>query len=591
MRRLTGVPAAPGIAIGTAHMLGGRVEIQEHQIDAAQIEAELRRFDEALQRSDAQLAAVQKMLAERDGNDPQVRILEAHRLMLGDVHLVEQARHMIRVDHKCAEWAVRSALDQIQAVFERIEDPYFRDRRHDVDLVGQRLLRNLMGLSDAPVDGTPRGSIAVAHDIAPPDAVQLGRAGVVAFAAEGGGRTSHTAIIARALGLPYAVGVDDLTRHVTPGATIIVDGGRGEVIIDPDDATLGRYTVRGARDRARAQLLSEIRDSPAVTTDGVRIHLSANVEMLEELPIAVDLGAEGVGLFRTEFLYLDRTELPSEEDQYGHAVAALRALEGRPANFRTLDLGGDKLPASVRMPSGGNPALGLRSIRYSLQRRDVFRTQLRALYRAAAVGPMQILFPLISGVAELRMARAVCQQVCEELAAEGIDHDPSVPIGVMVETPSAAVIADLLAAESDFLSIGTNDLIQYSLAADRQNEHVNYLYHPLHPGILRILHQVVASSSGSGKPLSMCGDMAGEAALLWILLGLGLRNLSMAPRQIPVVKSIIRGTSLTEAERLTRAALELRTENEVEDLVYDVMHRRFPVELAYDASQANDIPS
>jgi len=301
--------------------------------------------------------------------------------------------------------------------------------------------------------------------------------------------------------------------------------------------------------------------------------------MLEEIQIAVELGAEEVGLFRTEFLYLERADLPSEDEQYAHAVAALKSVGGRTITFRTLDLGGDKLPPSVRIPSGMNPAMGLRSIRYSLKQEDVFRTQLRALYRAGAVGPMQILFPLISGVAELRAAKKLCAQVSEELDREGIPHARKIPVGVMIETPSAAMIADLLAAECDFLSIGTNDLIQYSLAADREDEHVGYLYHPLHPAILRSLRQIVVAAEKTGCPVAMCGDMAGEAMLTWVLIGLGLRNLSMAPRQIPVVKSIVRATRLPDAERLLARALTMATEIEIEELVYTDMRGRFPLEL------------
>ncbi|HEY6478187.1 MAG TPA: putative PEP-binding protein, partial [Polyangia bacterium] len=342
---------------------------------------------------------------------------------------------------------------------------------------------------------------------------------------------------------------------------------------------LRRYEARADVHRARAQRLAALRDVPSTTTDGTVVHLHATVEMLEEIPIAVDLGAESVGLFRTEFLYLERNELPSEDEQYAHAVAALKNVGGRPITFRTLDLGGDKLPPSVRMPVGTNPAMGLRSIRYSLRRTDVFRTQLRALHRAAAVGPMQILLPLISGVAELRATKQLCLETVEELRREGIPHVAKVPLGVMIETPSAALIADLLAAECDFLSIGTNDLIQYTLAADREDEHVGYLYHPLHPAILRAVRQTVVGAERMGKPVAMCGDMAGDPILAWVLMGLGLRNLSMAPRQIPVVKSIIRSTQIADAERLLAQALTMSTETEIEELVYGAMNRRFPLEL------------
>jgi phosphotransferase system enzyme I (PtsI) len=503
--------------------------------------------------------------------------------MLSDVHLVEVARKAIREELVAAEWAVRKSLDQIQAVFERIEDPYFRDRRSDFAVVGESLLRNLIGKDDsANPEETPKGAVAIAHELSPNDAAQLGRAEVAGLCTEGGGRTSHTAIIARALGLPYVVGVEGLGHKVWSGMTVIVDGSRGEVILDPDDEALGRYRARADVHRQRALRLEATRDEPCTTTDGATVHLAANIEMLEEIPIAVDLGAGSVGLFRTEFLYLERPDLPSEDEQHAHAVAALKSVQGRPVTFRTLDLGSDKLPVSVRIPSGMNPAMGLRSIRFSLHRQDLFRTQLRALYRASAVGPMKILFPLISGVAELRAAKTICAEVCADLARQGVPHDPNVPVGVMVETPSAAFISDLLAAECDFLSIGTNDLIQYALAADREDEHVGYLYHPLHPAILRALKQIVVGATRVGKPVAMCGDMAGDPLFVWVLLGLGLRNLSMAPRQIPVVKSIIRSTHLDDAERMLAQAMAMRTETEIEDMVYRAMRERFAVEVNED---------
>ena len=584
MERLAGVGASPGIAIGVAHVLGSRVDVHERRIAGDAVDAELKRFDDALAETDAQLARIQKLIAEREGEEHQFRILEVHRLMLTDVHLTDQVKRLIREEKTSAEWAVRRALDQIQSVFDRIEDPYFRERRSDIAMVGERLLRNLLGMVESTAEDTPKGSIAVGHELSPADVAQLGRAEAAGFCTEAGGRTSHTAIVARALGLPLVVGVDRLGHRVWSGMPVIVDGNRGEVILDPDAEALRRYQERADGQRGRAQRLAALRDTPSATVDGTAIHLAANVEMLEEIPIAVDLGAEAVGLFRTEFLYLERPTLPSEEEQYAHAVAALKSVGSRPITFRTLDLGGDKLPASVRMPMGANPAMGLRSIRYSLHRHDIFRTQLRALYRASVEGPMQILFPLISGVAELRAAKQICAEVCDGLAAEGIAHDPKVPIGVMIETPSAAFITDLLAFECDFLSIGTNDLIQYALAADREDEHVGYLYHPLHPAIVRALKQIVDGAARAGKPVAMCGDMAGDPLLAWILIGLGLRHLSMAPRQIPVQKSIIHATTLADAEALARATMNLATETDVEELVYGTMRERFPLELADEES-------
>jgi phosphotransferase system enzyme I (PtsI) len=569
--------------MGVAHFMGGRVEVQERRIFTDEVGQEMRRFEDALARSDAQLRRIQQQIAEQVGDGQEYRILEAHRMMLADVHLVEETRRLIEKDHVSAEWALRRALDQIQVVFDRIEDPYFRERRSDIDMIGERILRNLLGMTPLGHEGIPKGAVVFGHDLSPADITQLGRAGVSGFFTEGGGKTSHAALVARALGLPLVAGVKDFVEYVRTGMTVIVDGGRGEVILEPDFGIQERFADRAARDLVQAERLAKSREAPAITLDNVRIELLANVELLEELPISVDLGADAVGLFRTEFLYLERSVLPTEEEQYQHAIAALRATGGRSLVFRTLDLGGDKLPMSVRIPAGNNPALGLRSIRYSLWRRDLFKSQLRAFYRAAAEGPLRIMFPLISGVAELRIVREICAGVCAELAREGIPYNPNVPLGVMIETPSAALVADFLAEESDFLSIGTNDLIQYSLAADRQDEHVGYLYHPLHPAILRSITGVVKAANRAGKPVAMCGDMAGDPRFTWILLGLGLRTLSMAPRQVPVVKSIVRSSRLDEAERLTQSILSLRTEGEVEDAVLRVMRERFPAECGEEA--------
>ena len=420
MRRCAGVGASPGLGVGVAHYLGGRVEVQQRHIPAGEVENELRRFEEALARADQQLATVQKQLAARELDGQQYRILEAHRLMLTDVHLVEETERIVSEDGVGAEWAVRRALEQIQLVLGRVEDPYFRDRRSDVDMIGEYIIRNLMGIEISAHESVPPGAVVFAHDVSPADITQLARVGVAGFFTEGGGKTSHSAVLCRAYGLPYVVGVQDCFHYIRPGTTVIVDGGRGEVILDPDKAALTEYENRSLRHAARAKRLSTERDQPAITLDGQRIHLAANVELHEELPYAIECGAESIGLFRTEFLYLERADLPSEEEHYAHAVSALKAVGGgRFVTFRTLDLGGDKLPASVRIPAGHNPALGLRSIRYSLWRKDLFKAQLRAFYRAASVAPLRILFPLISGVAELRAAKAICAEVCRELARRG----------------------------------------------------------------------------------------------------------------------------------------------------------------------------
>jgi phosphotransferase system enzyme I (PtsI) len=361
---------------------------------------------------------------------------------------------------------------------------------------------------------------------------------------------------------------------------LIVDGGTGEVIVNPDPDTQLVFERRAAAAVARRDRLEAGKRLPAVTVDGHPIQVAANVESLSEIPEVLDTDAAEVGLFRTEFLYLDRLQLPTEEEQYRDAIAVLNALGGRPVTFRTLDLGGDKLALALTVPKGANPALGIRSIRFSLQREDVFRPQLRALYRAAALGPLRILFPLISGVTELAEARRVCRDVCLELEAEGVAYEPDVPIGVMIETPSAALTVDHLARECDFFSIGTNDLIQYAFAADRENEEVAHLYHPLHPAVLRLLKQVLDAARIANKPVSLCGDMAGDPTLTGILLGLGLTVFSMAPRQIAAVRAVIRASSVSEATELASQALTLGSEIEVESLVQGVLLEQLGPELA-----------
>jgi len=429
------------------------------------------------------------------------------------------------------------------------------------------------------------GTIGVGSILSPIDALHLPRSGMVGFAAERGGKTSHASIILRALEIPFVVGVRGLRSAVHPGDRLVVDGSLGEVIVNPDDDTIKLYEERRDRERSRLQALKSRGTGPVVTRDGVRIELCANIEAPSEVSAAVEFGAEAVGLFRTEFLYLDRPELPSEEEQFQDAVAVLAALGGRPATFRTLDIGGEKLPLAAAMPRGANPSLGVRAIRFSFLRPDIFRTQLRALYRASAVGPLRIMFPLVSGISELDEAQRLCAETAEELAREGVAFDRNLPIGVMIETPSAALSTDHLAKSSSFFSIGTNDLIQYTFAADRENEDVAHLYHPLHPAVLRLLKSAIDGANGAGKPIAICGDMAGDPAFTWVLLGLGLRSLSMSPRLIPAVRSVISASRIDEMEALVAQALTLRSETAVEDLVLGMMRERFPLELASGESR------
>src|SRR5437660_1827328 len=578
--KLSGVAASDGVAIGPARLLVPPMVVIDRRISRDLVPAEVTRLRQAVTSTDEQLALLSARLESEHLHEGHL-ILEAHRLMLRDDEIVEGARRLIEKDEIAAEGAVRRVIDGIAATFARMEDPYLRERGADVEAIGDRLLRTLLGLP-AALQRSPLASaaIGVGSLLSPIDALHLPRSGLVGFAAERGGKTSHAAIIMRALEIPFVVGVRGLCAAIRSGDKLVVDGSRGEVIVGPDDDTMAMYEQRRSRERSRAQTLKSRSTGPTATRDGVRIELAANIEAPSEVVGALELGAESVGLFRTELLYLDRPELPSEEEQFQDAVAVLTALRGRPATFRTLDIGGEKLPLAVTVPGGTNPSLGVRAMRFAFRRPDIFRTQLRALYRASAVGPLRIMFPLVSGISELEEARRLCAGVAEELAREGLDFDRNLQIGVMIETPSAALTTDHLAGSASFFSIGTNDLLQYTFAADRENEDVAYLYHPLHPAFLRLLKSTIDGARDAGRPIAVCGDMAGDPAFTWMLVALGVRSLSMSPRLIPAVKSIVVASRLDETEALLAQVLPLRSETQVEDLVMGVMRERFPLELA-----------
>lgn len=578
MKHLCGIRASSGIAIGPAWRLRSRVQIEERSLDPAQIAAELARFEAAIVATDAAMAEIASTsLAPHDLG---VELVDVHRALLHSDDLTGAARRLICERSIAAEWALRLARDQVRHAFLCIENEQFRERLQDIESVVDHLLRCLLGLPELRLDGGMTGAIAIGSELSPLDALQLHRVGIAGFATERGGPTSHESIIARSLGIPYVFGVQGLMEQARADAIVGIDGVSGTVILDPDEATLRALELQRERAAARRRVVQAASASLAITLDGTRLSLGANIESAGEVGAALAAGADHIGLVRTELLYLDRTSLPSEEEQLWDALRILQAAGGRPVTFRTLDIGGDKLPLCVRLAAGPNPSLGLRGIRYSLRRPDLFRTQLRALYRAAVQGPLQILFPLVSSVAEIREARSVCQQVCEELAAAAIPHEPRVLLGAMIETPSAVLTADHIAAASDFLSVGTNDLIQYAFAADRQNEEMAYLYQPLHPSILRALRQVFVAAAERRCPVSVCGDMAGDPAQAWVLLGLGLRSFSMTARQLPFVKSVLCGTDVLSAEQFAQEALCKTYAQEVEALALDRLGGRFSLELA-----------
>lgn len=578
MITLVGTGASDGIAVGPARLLAPRPEVVDRWVVAARIDDEVSRLVAAAHAADRELAALADHL-HGPRRETQL-IIDAHRLMLQSDEILERAKRLIRGERLAAECAVRRTVDRVARVFDQMKDTYLRERGRDVEAVGDRLIDTLSGrprLASTPGSCAP--SVGVCGLLSPIDAFQLQRLGICGVATEQGGRTSHAAIIVQALGLPCVVGVPGLGRCVARGDVLIVDGTRGLVIANPDADTLSRARDRQVAGARRSRQLLQNVGSPTATVDGTRVELAANIEAVAEVPAALDLGAESIGLFRTELVYVDRRDLPSEREQYEDAVAVLALLQGRMATFRTLDLGGDKLPLAVEVPAGANPSLGIRAIRFSLLRPDVFRAQLRALYRASAHGPLRIMFPLIAGVGEVEQALAVCASVRGELDREGVAYDAGVKLGAMLETPSALLTTDHLADRCAFFSVGTNDLIQYALAADRDNQDVGYLYQPTHPALLRLLRLAVDAAAEAGRPISICGDMAADPMMTWVLLGLGFRHFSMAARSIPRVKAVIDGTRLADAVQLVEDLAQLRSAEQTAERVAQTMRRHFPLEF------------
>jgi phosphoenolpyruvate-protein phosphotransferase (PTS system enzyme I) len=569
--RRTGVGVSAGIAFGRAYLIGrDALKAPRHHIEPDDVDTEVARLYKAIAASDKQLAKIKEKLASENESD--YHIITAHQMMLHDEHLVGAAVSHIRDEKINAEWGLRRAVDEIRAVFDSIEDEYLRERRSDVEFVFERVLRNLLGRDTGPLSPPP-DAIVVAYDLSPADTAQLHKAAVAGMITDAGGRTSHTAIIARAHEIPAIVGLETITELIETDDLVLIDGGAGLVIVNPTAVTVAEYREEQRRQVAAGALLHLMRDLPARTKDNVDIQLYSNIDGHDELDDALDYGAMGVGLFRTEYLFMGRAELPDEETHYRTARAVLDRLGGLPATIRTFDLGADKLAPFLEQADlhEANPALGLRSIRLCLADlgRDLFRSQLRGLLRASAHGPLKIMFPMISGVAELRAARAVVDEVKLELTASGVAFDPDIKVGIMIEMPSAALTADLLAIECDFFSIGTNDLIQYTMAVDRVNEYVSYLYEPLHPSLLRLIGGIAKAAADAGIPVTVCGEMAGEPMIAPVLLGLGIRELSMSAVSVPEVKATIRAMDIAEAKQLMKRTEKLQTAAEVRAMVSD----------------------
>ena len=573
--RLSGLGVSPGIAIGPAYLVeGGDLPVHESHIPETEVAAERVRFDEAVQTS---LKQLRKLKAKTSGLPESAAeeigyLLDAHVAMLSNSRLVRGAGERIGRQRINAERAVELEIDEIARSFAAMRDPYLSARGEDVRVVGTRLIRNLIKKPYAAYSGVPEGAVIVADELTPADTALMDPQRIAGFAAQFGGADSHTAIVARALGMPAVLGVPDLIEHARSEATVIIDGAEGAVIIDPTPETVAQYEARRDALTRERRYLNRLRRLPAVTRDGVEITLEANIELPIELEQATANGAMGLGLVRSEFLYMNRDDLPGEDEQYAVFSALVRGMGGKPVTVRTFDLGGDKLAHSLadHYTEADNPALGLRAIRLSLQDRRLLDPQLAAMLRAAAEGPLRILLPMITHAGEIRRVREAMEQVARRLRRRGVPvPKPLPPLGAMIEVPGAALAADSLAAESDFFSIGTNDLIQYTLAIDRSDEQVAHLYNPLHPAVLRLIQFTVEAALRRNMPVSVCGEMAGEPRMTALLLGLGLRNLSMAPRSIPRVKQRIRALDMVATTRRARAIMDQSDTGRIAALIDD----------------------
>ena len=571
---LQGLPASPGIAVGRCWTVDRRkVRTPRRKVSPEEVEAELARLEAALELSVQQLDGVRAKVEASEGAE-HVAIIDVHRAMLRDPSLVDEVRRLVREERVNVEWAVKRAIRKIKGAFDP-DDEFFRERRSDVEYVGERIVKNLLGQGVDVAELPPDGSVVVARDLSPADtALLLHDRKVVGLVTDAGGITSHTAIVARALEIPAVVGAGRASAAAERGDWIVVDGSRGVVVVNPTAGERADYEAARIRHLERETDLARLKDLPAETVDGVRIGMLGNIEFGEEVPGLLSHGGEGVGLYRTEFLYMRRDVLPSEEEHYRDYRTILEAMGGRPVTVRTFDLGGDKLPSGQKDQSE-NPALGLRAVRYCLRHPDLFRAQLRAAVRAAAHGNLRLMFPMVSGVAEVRAAKRMLAEALDEVLAQRLPARLP-PVGIMIELPSAAVLADRLAEEVDFLSIGTNDLIQFTLGVDRQNKDVAYLYRPLHLAVLRTLRTITDAAHQAGKPVAMCGEMAGDPLYTLVLLGLGLDELSMNGPSIPLVKRVIRSASARDGRELLDRILQLDTADDIEREVRSEMARRFP---------------
>ncbi len=574
-----GIAVSPGVAIASAVVLdSGEYRIPNRLVGADQVDTELAKLQQAFESSVSELNSLREATAEQLGRDI-ASIFDFHYGVLTQGRLREQIASSITKQKYSAAYAVRDALRSYQRRFLKMQDQLLRERYKDVRDIERRLLRHLVGQEREDLGRLTEPSVLIAHDLTPSQSANLAKTQIVGVAMDAGGLTSHTAIVVRSMGIPAVMGLQSISTVVSNGDTIILDGTKGLVIVGPDAEMLAEYRAEAKRLAAMVSGLVELRDKPAITQDGVQVNLMSNIEFPYEVQTCMEKGAEGIGLYRTEFLYLKSEEEPTEEEHYEAYSQVMHSVGGKPVTIRTLDLGADKYTKTQARDPERNPFLGLRSIRYCLQNLQPFKVQLRAILRSSVEGDVRIMFPLISGLMELRQAKMALGDAMEDLEEMNIPFRRDLPVGIMVETPAAAVQIRELLRESDFISIGTNDLIQYTLAVDRGNEKVASLYTASHPAVLRMLRDIVRESNRANVPCSLCGEMAGEPMYVLFLLGIGLRQFSMAASDVPEIKKIIRSTTMARAVRIAKRALSFDTDRQVSNYLRDETRRVAPEAL------------
>jgi phosphotransferase system enzyme I (PtsI) len=563
MREFAGIPVSGGVALGKAFVVAPReLTVEQREITADEVEAEQARLERALAVTRDEFASLRDEVKKHEASI-RAEILDAYMLVLDDEMLTEKAHDLIREKRVSAEYAFKTTLDEMLVVFEAMEDPYFRERAVDLRDIGNRVVMNLLGVAYRLFEDVSDNSILVAHDLPPSDAAALPRGKTRAIVTEVGSRTSHTAIMARSMEVPAVVGADGIVGYVRAGDGLVVDGINGLVIVNPTDEVAASYEKLARELAGEEKRRARLAELPATTIDGYRMELSANIELLPELEAVKRHGCDGVGLYRTEFLFLHRSDLPSEEEQLDAYRQAAEASFPHSCIIRTIDIGGDKFLSFPEVAREINPFLGLRAIRFCLKRQDIFRTQLRAILRATAYGKVKIMFPMISDVQELRAAKDILADVRNELEREGHFVDEALEIGIMVEVPSAALNADLLARECDFFSLGTNDLIQYTLAADRGNEKIAYLYEPFNPAVLKLVKATADAAHRNQIWVGVCGEMIADPKAAILLLGLSFDEFSASPASVPDIKIAVRNARYVDARRVAEQAIRMTSAAEI----------------------------